>query len=161
MIDSNEFDDILWVGDLNWDPERQSGFSQVIKRFLEKIGLISVWTKFPIDYTHIHTDLKTTSVLDHFIVNERLLSVIEDCGVMHFGDNPSRHSPIMIKLRLDNLPVIVRKPQTIQQHLAWYKANVEDIDSYTENLQSFKCLNPCFAIMLNVLTLCIVWKEIA
>ena len=95
-----------------------------------------MWTKFPIDYTHIHTDLKTTSVLDHFIVNERLLSVIEDCGVMHFGDNPSRHSPIMIKLRLDNLPVIVRKPQTIQQHPAWYKANVEDIDSYTENLHS-------------------------
>ena len=73
---------------------------------LERLGLVSVWKKFPIDYTHIHTDLKSTSVLDNFFLSERLLEHVEDAGPIHLGDNLSRHSPIMMKIKVENIPVV-------------------------------------------------------
>ena len=68
IMDTSEFDDVLWNGDLNYDPSRTSGFARTISRFLNKVGLVSVWEHYPVDYTHIHTDFKSTSTLDHFVV---------------------------------------------------------------------------------------------
>ena len=95
VMDNNTFDDILIQGDLNWDSRRDSGHSLIMKEFTERIGVKSVWERFPVSFTHIHTDMKSTSVLDNFLVNERLLDYIVDAGVMHLGDNLSRHSPIL------------------------------------------------------------------
>ena len=75
-MDSTDFDDIFWQGDLNWDLSRSNGFANTMRRFMDKIGLVSLWEKHPVDYTHIHTN----------------------CGPIHIGDNRSRHSPIMVKL---------------------------------------------------------------
>ena len=71
--------------------------------FLERIGLFSVWEKFQIDFTHIHTDSRSTSIIDHFFVNERLLNLVTDAGPVHLGDNLSRHSPIMMKIQIEGL----------------------------------------------------------
>jgi hypothetical protein len=87
ILDSSDFDDCIWQGDLNWDMGRTSGFSSCMKQFMERLGLVSVWEHHPVSYTHIHTDLTSTSTLDHFVVNERLLSVIAGAGVLHLGDN--------------------------------------------------------------------------
>ena len=72
IMDTVDFDDIVWNGDLNYDPSRTSGFVKTISRFLERLGLVSLWDHFPVDYTHIHTDFKSTSTLDHFVVNKLL-----------------------------------------------------------------------------------------
>ena len=114
----------------------QSGFSDIIRRFLTKVGLYSVWEYFPVEYTHIHTDFKSTSVLDHFIVNERIRSVIEDCNVMHLGDNLSRHSPVMLKLNLEKLPLLDKRSHVTPLIPVWYKANQEEIDQYTHSRHS-------------------------
>ena len=58
-----------------------------------------------VNYTHIHVDLHSTSTLDHFICNEGLLPYIIDAGVLHLGDNLSRHSPIMLRLNTGNIPM--------------------------------------------------------
>jgi exonuclease III len=79
---------------------RNTGFSSSMRQFMERVGLLSVWDHHPVNYTHMHTDMVSTSTIDHFLVNERLLSVIVDAGVLHLGDNLSRHSPIMINLTL-------------------------------------------------------------
>ena len=63
-------------------------------------GLFSIWQTFSVDLTHLHTDLKSSSVLDHFIVNQRLLENIEDAGPIHLGDNLFRHSPITVNVKL-------------------------------------------------------------
>ena len=81
---------------------------QLWSSFLDRIGLTSVWEHFPVSYTHIHTDHLSTSTLDHCLVNEWLISLIADNGVLQFGDNLSRHSLIMLKLNLGALPK--RKP---------------------------------------------------
>ena len=135
IMDTTDFDDVLWNGDLNYDKSRTSAFARNIRRFLQRLGLTSAWDHYPVDYTHVHTDFKSTSTLDHFILNTRLVDAIVDCGVMHLGDNPSRHSPIMIKLNLGNIPVREEKRGVRAKKPAWYKADQHDKDNFTSDLQ--------------------------
>ena len=85
-------------------------------------------------------------------MNERLLSYIVDAGVIHLGDNPSRHSPIMMKLDVGNIPVMSRLSEKVPKRPAWYKADQDQLDEYTETLDaklsavqvpdSLQCLDP-------------------
>ena len=134
VIDSAEFDDLFWNGDLNYDPARSSGFARTVRSFLDKLGLVSVWDHFPVDFTHIHTDFKSTSTLDHFVVNSRLINFITDCGVLHLGDNPSRHSPIMLKLNVGVIPKLNKQEKIKTRKPAWYKADQVARDKYTKDL---------------------------
>ena len=43
IISTAKFDDIVWTGDLNYDPTRNSGYCRVIKSFLDKFSLASLW----------------------------------------------------------------------------------------------------------------------
>jgi hypothetical protein len=98
IMDTTEFDDVLLGGDFNYDKRRLSSFTISMDLFLERLGFKSVWGKFPVDFTHIHTDMKSTPILDNFFMNDRLLGKVVDAGVLHLGDNRSRHFPIMLKL---------------------------------------------------------------
>ena len=97
VLDHNAFDDCVIGGDFNYDINRNSGFASVVKDFTNRIGVQSVWEKFPVDFTHLHTDMKSMSTLDHFFLNQRLLDQVVDAGPVHLGDNLSRHSPIMLQ----------------------------------------------------------------
>ena len=136
IMDSNDFDDVVWNGDLNFDKSRNSGFTRTVDRFLARLGLFSAWEYFPVDYTHIHTDFKSTSTLDHFILNRRLINAIVDCGAMHLGDNPSRHSPIMLKLNLGIIPKREESKDTKVKKPCWYKADQMDRDNFTCDLET-------------------------
>ena len=96
IMDSTDFDDVLWNGDLNWHMARNSGFSTMMKNFMARLGLRSLWEHYQVDYTNVHTDNVSRAVLDHFIVNERLVPYVRRCQVLHRGDNMSRHSPILL-----------------------------------------------------------------
>ena len=135
ILDSNVFDDCIVGGDFNFDNARTSGFVNLVNEFLSRIGLLSVWQKFPIDFTHIHTDAKSVSTIDHFFVNQRLLDLIEDAGPVHLGDNPSRHSPIMMKFKVDEVRTKARPANSSQvRRPAWYKATQDHRDHYTDQL---------------------------
>ena len=66
VINDSSCKNVILNGDLNWDPRRNSGFAKKIQTFHEKIGLISLWSHFEVDYTHLHIDLRSSSILDHF-----------------------------------------------------------------------------------------------
>jgi hypothetical protein len=68
--------DILWNGEINYDKSRNTAFSRFVSSFLARV-----------------------------VMNDRLLGLFTDCGVIHLGDNPSRHSPIVLKLAVGNIPV--------------------------------------------------------
>lgn len=151
LIDNTEFDDIIWIGDLNWDRARNSGFADTLDRFVATNNLLDVWDRFPVDFTPIYTDLKSTSTIDRILVNERLLNIITDAGVLHIGDNPSRHSPIYLKFDAGHIP---RNKVTNEKGVkkpVWHKANEEQINEYIETLHenirgincpySLNCLN--------------------
>jgi hypothetical protein len=59
-----------------------------------------------------------------------------DAGPVHPGDNPSRHSTIMMKIKLNQ--EIMHKDQQSDvpkvRKPAWYKATQEDKNNYTELL---------------------------
>ena len=79
-MDSADYDDVIWGGDLNWHKGRNSSHSVIMEEFIERLGLESVWDTFDCDLTHLHTDNKSTSRIDHFIVNKRLLKHIKACS---------------------------------------------------------------------------------
>ena len=56
IMDSEEYDHILLNGDINWHKARQNAFCGIVEEFVEKVGLCSVWEKFYISHTHIHTE---------------------------------------------------------------------------------------------------------
>ena len=97
IIEKSGCTDVILNGDLNWDPSRNTGFSSTV---VENLGLTSLWSIFGIEYTHMHTDFVSTSVLDHFHVSRRLVPLVESGEVLHKGDNLSRHSPILLKFRV-------------------------------------------------------------
>ena len=76
ILDNNVFDDCIVGGDFNFDSSRSSGFSNSMKEFLSRLGLVSVWSKFHADFTHLHVDSKSTSVIDHFFLNQGLLDLV-------------------------------------------------------------------------------------
>jgi RNase H-fold protein (predicted Holliday junction resolvase) len=119
ILDNNSFDDLVLGGDFNYDKRRVTGFVLTITEFLERIELFSVCEKFQINFTHVHTDSRSTSI----IVNERLLNQVTDAGPVHLGDNLSRHSPIMMKIQIEGLTASkIQQGVPAPRKPAWYKA---------------------------------------
>ena len=144
LLEAGGYDDCICGGDFNYDCRRNSGFAVSMKQFLLRVGLHSVWEKFPVDYTHLHTDNKSTSILDNFYVNERLLQYVQSAAPVHLGDNLSRHSPIILSLSLGDIPMSAPGEGGMKQscRLAWNKAEQQQVDGYTarllEGLQSLE-----------------------
>ena len=136
ILDNNSFDDCIVGGDINFDTSRTTGFANIVRDFFSRLGLVSIWQKFPVDFTHIHTDMKSFAVLDHFFVNQNLLDCVVDAGPLHLGDNLSRHSPIMMKVKLSQVVKSRNKQPDIPRPRkpAWFKATQEDKNSYNEVL---------------------------
>ena len=120
---------------MNYDTRRENHFTRTVAPVLQRLGLSSVWEGRQIDYTHVHTDGVKTRIIDHFLISQRLVSLVEDCGPLHRGDNLSRHSPILLSLRLGDLP---RRPIGTQppprRMPAWDSATTEEKLAYTTQL---------------------------
>ena len=72
LFESCEYDDCCIGGDLNTDIRRDKVTVRAITTFMNKIGLVSVWEKFPIDFTHVHKDLKSFWIFDTFFCEQGL-----------------------------------------------------------------------------------------
>ena len=83
----------------------------------------------------MQTDNKSVSTLDPFLISPRLLSLVSGAGVIHRGDNMSRHSPIWLKLDLGILPKKLSVYERVPIKPSWSKASVEDIRGYTSDLR--------------------------
>ena len=136
IIENNNFDDIVWGSDLNWDPSRNSHFSRTMQSFVQKLGLVSLWSSNPVPYTHMHTDGKSSSTIDHFLLTPRLVPLVEDCGVIERGDNLSRHCPIWVKLRLGTLPLRKQSRIWVPKRIGWSKSTEAERFNYTSDLQA-------------------------
>ena len=136
ILNSSNYTDLVWGADLNWDMKRNTYFAKMVREFVDRLGLAPVWEHHPVDDTHVHTDNKSLSTLDHFLVSPRLIPLVGSCGVLHRGDNFSRHSPIWLTLNLGALPC---KPMTLQsapRRPAWSKATEIDISHFTSDMQA-------------------------
>ena len=92
IITNTAHDDIIWGSDLNWDLTRNTQFSQIMRRFMEKLNLVTLWSHYDINHTFeqiCRNGRVSHSTVDHFVVSQRLLPLVEGCGVIHRGDNLS------------------------------------------------------------------------
>ena len=131
-------------GDLNCDMKRDNLFTRTVRAALRRLNLASVWEGRQVDYTHTHTDGSSTSVIDHFVLSPRLLGLVEDCGPIHRGDNLSRHSPILLSLRLGEMTRRQAAAQPPPPRMpAWGRATEEEVAGYTaalhQRLQAVQC----------------------
>ena len=88
--------------------------------------------------------MKSSSILDNFLCNQGFIDKVLDAGPVHLGDNRSRHSPIMMKVDIGNIPTKqpAQEPRSCRKP-AWYKASEENINEYTDMLdQGLASLSP-------------------
>ena len=142
IIEKSGCTDVILNGDLNWDPSRNTGFSTTVRNFVENLGLTSLWSIFGVDYTHMHTDFVSTSVLDHFLVSRRLVPLVESCQVLHKGDNLSRHSPILLKLRVGEIIPKVKVQIKVPKKPAWHKATDANVEEYKNDMETRLAARP-------------------
>ena len=104
-IETNEFENVLWAGDINADFLRQTRFTELVESFVNEESLIKSWDNFPIDFTHIFEvdDVHHTSTIDHFFWKEKLSNSIVEADVLHLPDNTSDHCPIYCQINIENL----------------------------------------------------------
>ena len=149
---NTNYTDLVWGSDLNWDMKRNTYFANRVKEFVDRLELIPLWSHHPVDFTHVHTDNKSLSTLDHFLLSPRLLPLVESCGVLHKGDNFSRHSPIWLTLNIGALPLRSKVNSFAPRRPAWSKATEENVLNFTMDMQarletlappdSLHCQNP-------------------
>ena len=135
ILTHSTYDDVVWGSDLNWDLTRNTSFARTVSGFVERLGLVYLWSVHPVPYTHVHTDGKSKSTIDHFLLSPRLVPLVADYGVVERGDNLSRHCPIWVKLRLGQLPLRNPTRTWAPRKPCWSKASSQDVDDYTASLQ--------------------------
>ena len=136
ILDNSTYDDVVWGSDLNWDSSRNTCFARTMSAFVERTGLVSLWSEHPVPYTHVHTDGKSKSTIDHILLSPRLVPLVSECGVVERGDNLSRHCPIWVTIRLGTLPVRPSARTWVPKRPSWSKSSISEVDDYTACLQS-------------------------
>ena len=120
---------VMIGGDINYEATRTSEHAIIIKTWLLKMDLISVWNNYPIDFTHHHIDFSSVAILDHFFVTSDLLNVVKSAGVYHHAEQFSRHDPIWVTFDFDVLRTRGKKGVN-RRKPGWDKASFEDINNY-------------------------------
>ena len=173
IIRKNDFDHLLWTGDINADFIRRTDHTNTIKEQIDDLGLAYSWQNFEIDFTCRHELLGNThvSVLDHFFWSQQLGVHVEDAGVLHLPDNSSDHSPIYCVISFQGLHIEkdVCKPHQQQPRPSWSKAKSEEkvhfkslLEERISNIampasmtlcRNVKCRDPCHIEELDKFTL--------
>ena len=137
-IETNEFENVLWAGDINADFLRQTRFTELVESFVNEESLIKSWDNFSIDFTHIFEvdDVHHTSTIDHFFWKEKLSNSIVEADMLHLPDNTSDHCPIYCQINIENLfPTELTLPNIREPKPCWEKANIEQKEDYKRMLQ--------------------------
>ena len=136
----DELCNVFIIGDLNFDPSRNTDFVNLVKNFLVEFNFVSAWSKFECDFTQCQTRLVNGversyfSTIDHFCVRSDFIQSCITAVPLHFIDNTSNHEPIFLKFSCVPVKVAnvsyknVVKPCTP----IWNKASID-------NINDFKC----------------------
>ncbi len=135
----NDFDSVIWAGDINADFARLSTFTRFVDEFVSEKSLLKSWDSYSIDFTHVlEIDKKTyVSTLDHFFWSENISKSIVDAGVLHLPINTSDHCPVYCKINVNSLPKTnASTPPEIKPKICWSKASVEQKEVFSERLDT-------------------------
>ena len=138
VMKDNDFNDVVWCGDINADFVRNTSFTTTVDRFVKENSLKSAWENFPVDFTHTfeRDDRTFTSTLDHFFWNEQLSSYVKEADVLHLPDNTSDHCPVYCKLEIEKMDIKHTAQQTSKANVpSWKRATPEQKESFVTELE--------------------------
>ena len=138
VMDGNDFDNVIWAGDINADFIRNTQLTNIIDRFIDENSLHKSWDKFTIKYTlifdidgHSHT-----STLDHFFWSEDISNNIKEADVLHIASNTSDHCPIYCNININNLQAKCRTNLLSKAKACWKKATGEQKADFKANMEN-------------------------
>ena len=139
-INAADCPNVLVAGDLNCHIARRTRFTQTIQNFFHNLNLEFLWEVEndkidTIDYTFLFTSdhVAATSTIDHFICNTPVHEAVAEAGVIHDPDNLSNHSPIFIKLVIDDLNTDIERSYS-KKKVNWADATTENKADYKESI---------------------------
>ncbi len=161
MKESLDIEHIILGGDFNTDPHRLNSLhTTAFNAMLENQNLRS-WTTSEFCTADFSFESKISgvrSLIDHFVLSERLFNEIVNADVIHLGDNLSDHCPISIRI---DIPVSYILPNMQLNSLRtvtplWHKATDFHMVNYHQALdvilnvkdspcllcKDFQCSNP-------------------
>ena len=129
-------DDFILMGDFNCDFLRNNRFVQIVNNFMEGLNLVTIWNKFPCEYTYMHhvpnnDGQYNTSKIDHIMVPQHFVNRCIDGDVLHLGENLSNHGILFLKINIDINPSSEKKGSgsNFARGLKWNKATDDEINS--------------------------------
>ena len=139
ILNKNEFNHILWTGDINSDFLRNTGHVNVVKQFIEEFSFQPSWQLFDVDFTNYHeVDGESfTSTIDHFFWDCHLTDKVLDSGVLHHPSNLSDHSPIYCKIDTGKIECdpVTKKVQPPPKP-SWKKSSNHEKENFVQGLNS-------------------------
>ena len=138
VIENNVATNILLTGDLNCHFQRNTGFTSIVLSWLRNTKLALLWNLDderiePVDFTfcHLSAGILSSSIIDHFAVNQHMLNGLVSAGVIHDGSNLSPHSPIYAKFDVGNMELKLNEVIT-QNRISWENASSLAKDNFKE-----------------------------
>ena len=124
LLSRDDFNSVIWTGDINADFCRRTNFTKCIESFIDKNNFANSWEKFPIDFTHIQENngKSFTSILDHFMWSENINNTVIDAGVLHLLNNFSDHSPIYCHFPITEINEVPSKSMNYIPKPSWANA---------------------------------------
>ena len=137
VIEDNEFDKLIWTGDINADFIRNSMFTCIIDDFISNRSMIKSWDRYSVDFTHTFemNDHCYTSTLDHFFWSENIIEDVIEVDVLHMPGNTSDHCQIYCKMNITGLQTTSQQECKTSRKINWNKASEEERDAYRTNLE--------------------------
>ena len=122
VLDTLNFVNIVFGGDLNADFDTADHFCGVLLSFADDLGVRFVFDKVPLDARKTFRVEATgaSSCIDHFAVSQALYDTVNSVHVFDSGINLSDHSPLILDLGLllaDTMTQQVRNPGTTSKQL--------------------------------------------
>ena len=143
VFNSDVYQNVYFViigGDLNTDLARgHSHNTGALQRTCldENVMLVKTLSDIcDIDYTFESKANGTRSCIDHFIVSENLVDLIDECCVKHEGDNLSDNDAVYMTLSLEALHFSPRDSPVFHRPV-WTKAGQDSIEAYKYDLDLY------------------------
>ena len=132
---------ILLTGDINCDFSRNSQFVRTVRHFVEENSCKVFWnnpdgnriSNVPYTYSNTVENVTHSSIIDHFMSNERIFNAVLEADTIHSPDNFSGHLPIYCKFNVNDLNLEVEQTQP-KIKPSWNKASAEERKQYKDYL---------------------------
>ena len=139
VLTENEYNHVIWCGDINADFLRDTVFTTAINGFLEEGSLVKSWDHYKIDFTHsCEREKRTyTSTIDHFFWSDGISNHVVDADVIHLPCNTSDHCPIYCKIDIRNMSPKKTNTLTKQRSFPnWKRATDEQKANFRNMLEN-------------------------